>query len=302
MKSARTKITSIIFLASLLPWGLFLPAVKVYAENDLKSVLKEVAGKIEEISELKNNPSLDGETKEKRELQARKEALEKIFNLTLLENQDLKDKLAATQNLNGDQKKIQKALLGQLAENENAYKEMRNRLETIETVKEVKQSAVDFKNWRAAVYNPKVEKIVSFTLAFQQKNALETAANRLEKIKADLKKLEDAQIIKKEDTASLLKKAGASLNEAENLNKKAGDLATEILTEELFPFKPQTNLTQTNPEEIQLTSSNQINSKTSPKEAPSVKALIEESLKQIKTTYRIFIEIGKLAREKINSK
>jgi len=286
MKSFPVKTAPAIFIISLLSWGLFLPLARVYAESDLKSALKEVAGKVEEISELKNNESLSAEEKEKKELQVRKETLEKIFDLTLLEDQDLKDRLTAPQNLSDNQKKIQKALLGQLAENENAYKEMRGRLETIETIKEVKQSAADFKNWRNTVYNPKVEKILSFTLAFQQKNTLETANNRLVKIKSDLKKLEDAKIIKKEDTSALLKKAGANLNSAGALNKEAENLAADILMKEFFPNKPKAVLAD--PEEAQLNLS-------------EVKELIEDSLNQIKTAYRIFIEIGKLVRER-NSK
>src|SRR3989344_673799 len=286
MKSFPVKTAPAIFIISLLSWGVFLPLARVYAESDLKSALKEVAGKVEEISELKKNESLSAEEKEKKELQVRKETLEKIFDLTLLEDQDLKDRLTAPQNLSDNQKKSQDVLLGQLAENENAYKEMRGRLETIETIKEVKQSAADFKNWRNTVYNPKVEKILSFTLAFQQKNTLETANNRLVKIKSDLKKLEDAKIIKKEDTSALLKKAGANLNSAGALNKEAENLAADILMKEFFPNKPKAVLAD--PEEAQLNLS-------------EVKELIEDSLNQIKTAYRIFIEIGKLVRER-NSK
>ena len=45
---------------------------------------------MEEINEAQNNSALNDEEKEQRETRVRKEALVKIFDLTLLEDEDLK--------------------------------------------------------------------------------------------------------------------------------------------------------------------------------------------------------------------
>jgi hypothetical protein len=205
-----------------------------------------------------------------------------------LEDQDLKNRLLVLKNLTDEQIKIKDALLKLLEENKNAYDELRSRLENAVTLEKIKQLAVDFRNWRRNVYNPKVEKILSFSLVFQQRNTLGIADNRLKKIQSDLRRLEDSGIIKKEDTASLLKKAVQELNQAKDLNKQAEELVTKILAEEFFPIAPNSDLTNiNNPDELKLSSS------------LSVKSLIEESLKHIKTAYRLFLDIGKIVREKL---
>src|SRR3989344_5933246 len=279
--SLKKSFIYIFLTAAILTGGWFLSAKIAYGGNDLKSTLREVAEKIEEISAIKNNESLDKEEREKRELRARTEALAKIFELTLLEDNDLKNRLLVLKNLTDEQIKIKDALLKLLGENKNAYDELRPRLESAVILNQIKQLAADFKNWRRSVYNPKVEKILSFSLVFQQKNTLNIAENRLKKIQSDLQRLEDA--------SSLLRKAIQELNQAKNLNRQAEELVTKILAEEFFQITPNLDLTNIdNPDELKLSNS------------PSVKSLIEESLKHIKTAYRLFLDIGKIVREKLS--
>lgn len=254
--------------ASLAFLGFLFILPSAYAEINLQSVLREVAEKVGAIGEIKNNLFLNAEERGAKELLARKDALLKIFDLTLLEDEDLNKKLVGVKNLNEGEKKLRDSLIANLEENKNAYSEMKSRLEETNSITEVKQLAIDFKNWRNLVYNPKVEKIISFTLVFLEKNILETANQRLEKIKSDLEKLESAKLIKKEDTAGLLKKSIASLNRANELNNQAKLILLKNLNEA--------------------------------EEAPTLKSLVEESLKEIRIAYKIFIEIGNLARAKIN--
>lgn len=289
----RSKLLSGTIFLTLIFGGIFWLLPKVYAETQLQSILKEVVSKIEEISNLKNNEALSRPDKEKKELAARKQALEKIFDLTLLEDNDLKNKLLALKELDEKQKNIQQALLDFLAENGSAYKELKNRLEKIETSEDAKQLAIDFKNWRHNVYNPKVEKILSFALVFQQQKILGIAKDRFKKIKSDLLRLEDARVIKKEDTAGLIKKASDNLEKAEKLNSQAEILVTKILYEEFFPATPTLNQTDIdNPEAIKLYATENPNEQT----GPTVKKFIEDSLREIKTAYRLFLDIGKIVR------
>lgn len=278
----KFSLLAIIFVLN----ALFL-RVPVYAQENLKSALKEVAEKIEDLAEVKEDDTLPYEERIRKEIQTRKEALLKIFELTLLEDEALKNKLNGIENLNEIQKQIRDILLIALKENENAYQEMRKRLDGADNLKEIKQLAVDFKNWRAFVHNPKTEKIISFALVFQEKNVLGITRNRLEKIKADLEKLEKMKIIQKEDTGNLLAEAIGNIEKAENLNKQAKDALFLLLAKELYPL------------DNAATSTELMAAAVSENEPPSVKSLVEESLKNIKEAYRIFIEISKVVKEKI---
>lgn len=279
---------------SLLILGLFLPlGKKAYADITLKSLLKEIAEKVTEIAYLKKDKTLDEEGRLQKEMRARKEALSKIFDLTLLEDSDLQAKLENIKNLTDEQEKIKNKLLGLLAENKNAYSEMRIRLEAAKAIEEVKQLAADFRNWRAAVYNSKVEKIISFALVFQQKRTLDLSFERLKKIKIELKKLESENLIEKEDTGKLLTKSFSNLEQAEGLNDKAESILLIALAKEFFPPKTETITKPVTPPEVRLTDN---------EETPTVKSLVEQSLLYTKLAYKYFIEIGEIAKNKISEK
>ena len=283
-------------IISLLVLGLFLPLEKrAYAEVTLKSLLKEIAEKVTEIADLRKDKTLSSEDRIQKEMSARREALLKIFDLTLLEDSDLKTKLTGIKNLNADQEKIRIKLLGLLTENESSYSEMKTRLDNAKSIEEVKQLAADFKNWRSAVYNSKVEKIVSFTLVFQQKKTLGLSFERLEKIKAELKKMESEDLIKKEDTEKLLQKSLSNLEQAGKFNDRAEAILLIALAKEFFPPKSKIMTKPVTPPEMKLTDENN-------KESPTVKSLVKQSLLYTKLAYKYFIEIGKIAKEKISAK
>ena len=277
--------------ASIFIVGLFLNISPANAQELLKNTLGEINGKIDRIDKIKGDQILGNEEKDIQETEARKDALSKILEITILENNDLKEKLESFSNLPENEQRIKEALIKSLEENLSTYQIMKVRLEEIETVIQVKQLASDFKNWRALVYNQKTEKITAFISVLKQKEALETAKERLQNIKKDIEKIEAAEIFKREDSEEILKKAADGIENAEILNNKAEKMMVKILDQELFPKKGIFN---------KLTFKNIFSKeKTAP---ATVKQYVGDSLKQLQTTYRIFLEISKLAKEKIGLK
>ncbi|MBI4992339.1 MAG: hypothetical protein HZB99_03930 [Candidatus Harrisonbacteria bacterium] len=272
----------LVFTASLF-LGLFSPFSRIYAQENLKSVLREVAGKIEGIGEIENNRLLTDEQRGQREATARKEALGKIFDLTLLEDKDLKNKLNNLENLSEDQETAREILLSIFTENENAYQEMQKRLAAAKTLEEVKRLAVDFKNWRNIVYSPKVEKIISFVLVFQQQKTLAIAQERLAKIKADLEELENSGLVTKEDTDNLIQIAESSLQKAEEINKQAEKNNIQIINQSLYPQNMARSLLEI----------------FGFKNSEPPKALVAKSLGKIKIAYAAFLDISNLVKDKI---
>lgn len=281
-KEYQNKV-SILLLSGFLLTGAFLPIYKASAQ-ELENALKGVAEKLEEIEAIEQNKELSIEEREQLETKARKEALYRIFDLTLLEDQDLKDKLSGLENLNDEQEEMRESLLKIFTENENAYDEMKKRLEDAETLEDVKQLATDFKNWRKAVYDPKVKKIIAFTLVFRQKAILTITQSRFTKIASDLKKLENTKLISEQDTAEYLKKAADNIKKAEELNQK---------TLELIKLSEENATTTT---DLLKKSDGE------EEEKPEAKELIEESLNNIKSAYQNFIEISGIVRKKLGMK
>ena len=110
-----------------------------------------------------------------------------------------------------------------------------------------------------------MEKIIYFTLVFQQKDAFNTAEARLRNIKKELLDLNWAN--------DLIAKAEAKIKKAIYLNNQAADLTLQELKPSFFK---------------KLIGKNYL---------PAIKLLTEESAQEIKDAYQIFIELGKAVKE-----
>ncbi|MDP3729170.1 MAG: hypothetical protein Q8R26_00220 [bacterium] len=290
-----------MFLLIILPLSarFFLMPPRAFAQEELKSALKEVTEKIGAISDIQDNNALSQKEKDEKELTARKEALSKIFDLTILEDKDLEARLNSLKKLSKEHEAMRTSFLGILQENNNAYIELRKRLETIDSVDAVKQLALDFKDWRTAVYNPKVEQIIIFTLIFREKQILATARDRFTKIESDLEKLEGAKLLKREDTADALKKIENTLLTAEILHTQAQQLGIVLLKEKLDVYINASTGTTTPVLDPKATTTISIGFKKEPYDLGSVKVLLEESLRQIKLTYAQLVEVANVVKAKI---
>ncbi|MEK9170570.1 MAG: hypothetical protein AAB674_02895 [Patescibacteria group bacterium] len=278
-------------IAAVFITGLFFNLSPASAQELLKNTLGEIYGKIEKIDKIQENQILSNEEKDIQETEARKDALLKILEITISENNDLKDKLESFNNLPENEQKIKEALIKSLEENLSAYQVIENRLAEIETAIQAKQLASDFKNWRALVYNPKTEKITAFISVLRQKEAVETAKGRLQNIEKNIEKIETAKIFKKGDSEEILKKAADGIENAEIMNDKAEKMIVEILNQELFQKNGFLN---------KLAIKNIFaKEKTTP---TAVRQYVGDSLKQLQITYQIFLDISRLAKEKIGLK
>lgn len=265
------RILQSIFIIGLLLTGLFFISFNSAEARtiNLRSAFKRAVEKINALIDFKKNEPAPME-----ETAAKKEALTKIFELTLLEQQDLQNKLESLNNLSEEQKELKNELITSLQENENAYRELKKRLEGVNALEEVKRLANDFNNWRNLVYKPKVEKITSFMLVFQQKDNFNTAEARLQNIKKELENLNKEKSKSLDWTDDLIAKAEVKIQKAVSLNNQAADL----ILQELKPSFLK-----------RLIGKNYF---------PAIKLLTEESAQEIKDAYQIFIELGKAVKEK----
>ena len=121
-------IKKISLTAAAIISGLFFYFAPASAQELLKNTLGEISGKVENIGKIQENRGLTSQEKNIQETEARKQALSKIFEITLLENKDLKENLGAVNNLTDEEQKIKIALLKSLEENRPTFQLMENRL------------------------------------------------------------------------------------------------------------------------------------------------------------------------------
>ncbi|MEK7478818.1 MAG: hypothetical protein AAB626_02790 [Patescibacteria group bacterium] len=302
--------------------------------KNLQPSSKEVANKIDELVELKDDSALSDQDKEIKEIQIRKEALGKITSLSLLEIKNLKDKINSLDFESDAQTAIKERFLEILDNNKKYSEELKIKTENEKiTLEEVKNLAQEYKDWREDNYNNYVKKLTVFILAFQEKNVLKTANTRLEKIMTDLKKLETAKIIKKEDTWKYIDSAMKSLTNAQIFNSNAEKIIISVIEKDIINIATSTpasasafatstseliETATTTPEKIEKimiksTVEKSIASSTSKlaTSTPTIKivleednaqTLIEKSLKEIKNAYNNFISISAKVSQKLKIK
>lgn len=280
----RSNRKALVFIsATLLVTGLFLPVLRSQAqESSIQSAMRGIMGRISSLLSIRDNKELSASEKQLQELQARKDTVSKIYDLTLMEQNDLTARLEGLKGLNEAQEKMRDSLTAQMTENENSFTQIRSRLEAAKTAEEVKQLANDFKNWRTQVYDPKVRKVVAFTFVFQEKNVIEIARQRLEKISNDLEDRKDSLGENREAAEELFHKASENIRNAEELHGQAKILIMVALTNQAdlagYRTAPKNILSEI------------------ARDMSDSKNFTEQSFSNIREAYKLFLEIGKLLK------
>ena len=280
MKPLMAKILKIAIVAAVIA-GLVLPFINLQAAEtnpaSKPETIKEVGQLVDDLTALKSNGDLSDAEKEQQEIAIRAEALAKILYLSKLEIKDFQIKL---DGLNLDkirEQEIKKQFMELLKTYEEYYQVLENKLKEGLALWEVKELTKNLQEWRRGNYGRKVALIANFIMVFKEKDALETADARLEKIISDLKKLESAKLIQREALQSYLNASIQQLSRAKLLNKKASDLL----------FSAASATFSTAPAEIG-------------KKTEDAKQLIKESFYEIKSAYQSFLEISKRVKQQLS--
>ncbi len=316
-KVLKTLVIVIIILVTL-----SLGLSPIFAQENLQIPNKEVSNKVDELVELKDDSTISDQDKEIKEIQIRKDALGKITNLSLVEIKNLESRINYLNFKSDAQTQIKERFLEILDNNKKYSEDLKAKTESDKlTLEEVKNLAQEYKDWRDENYNKYVKKLTVFILTFQEKNVLETANTRLEKIMIDLKKLESAKLIKKEDTWKYIDAAMKSLTNAQIFNSSAEKTIINVIEKDIINTATSTpeiitSIATTTPEKIEklitkpieeslASSTTKLATSTPVKIIPeedSAQTLIEKSLKEIKNAYNSFISISVKVSQKLKLK
>ncbi|MBU4348359.1 hypothetical protein KJ671_02600 [Patescibacteria group bacterium] len=243
MKSKKIFKLITIAIISLVVLGLTLPLLNLYAQENLEAPLGEVMNKLDELVELKDDDTLPEKEKEKREILVRQEILNKIVDLSLLELENLENRINSLNLELENQAIIAEKFLEILENNKKYSKNLKEDNEKKDiTLDEVKNLAQEYKDWRENNYSKYVKKIFTFILVFQEKRVLEIANTRLDKIMSDLERLEKANVLKKEDTWKFINASIDNLANAQISNSKAETIIIKLIEKEIINVASSTLL------------------------------------------------------------
>ncbi len=273
-------VTSFVFVAS----------AKEIPES-IESAIKNVRQNVGALVGIKDDANLTNEEKEVKKFEAAKDALESVINLGLAEIAAFKEKLneieiekLSAADYTFDAEETHENLQKMIGYYEAYHKDMLKRVELLSGYKDAQNLAKDIKNWRDKIYRPGIRKILSLELVLKNRDIINVANNRFDKILADLKKLKNAKLITLSSVEPLLdsitgdKKATAALDE-------------EITIIILKILKTPTPILETSnkqkPEESLISDHKLISN------------LVEQSFLKVKDMYKAFIEINALVKKMI---
>lgn len=207
-----------------------LPVFWVHPTNaqseDLKTAKEAVQQSYDKLVEVQGEQTLTKEEQAKQELEALIAALKEVVQFTITETESLIQHLSAIKGLSVETAKLQLDYLKELDEFLIYQQEFLIKITPQEevgalTLVEIKQLALDFKNWRETVYDPEIKKIVSFIMVFKGSELLSIATSRFNKIALDLRLFQNSKLIKVDLLMPVLQQAGDYLKEASKLNQVA---------------------------------------------------------------------------------
>ncbi len=279
-----------IVVITIVILGLVLPLLTLRAEEiklTKSQLLEQINAIVAEITALKNDQSFSDDEREKREITLQKEALSKVFDLSILEIGELKEKLQALELENEEQEVTRDRILTMLEKNEGYCLELKQKLDNGElTLKDLKGITKDFQQWRKIVYGKNITLVLNFILVFSERSALTIADKRLEKITNDLNKLDNAKLITKYNLQGLLSTSIQHLTQAHLLNKKAQVLLISSASTTLANLE-QELLTIYSQENQDVPGTNEIRS------------LVKQALEEIKAAYKNFFTISDKVKQQL---
>ncbi len=203
---------------SLIIAGLLLSYSLIYA-GELQPALNNVVNSLDQLVAIKNNNNANPSI----ELEAKKTVLNRIFELSTEEVNNLIKKLTSLDQLPTDDLKSER---DRFVDDLNGYKSyfdiVRGEINQKISSNEVVDIAKKLKIWREDNYQKKIDDITDFNLVFQNQSTVKIAENRFYRINRDFKAIKSMmQQAKRNRADQLLEGAKKKIDVAYKLNNKA---------------------------------------------------------------------------------
>lgn len=201
------------------------------------------------------------------DLEVRREAFLNALSLSVEELKSISDSLGQFKNFTKTEEAFKNKLLSDSVNFLSIYQGLIEIALSENDVESLKNKVQDFKEWRESFYLPWLQRASDFILISRNANVLNIAKARLQKIAADLDKLENAGL----DTTELRE----SLRQAQLFITEANDF--QVRAHDAFWSDLRYNLNK-----------------------PTVKDLVGISLERIRSAYQVFFEMSNLVRKLLN--
>lgn len=273
MSVFQKSIITALFITTIFSGAFSFAAAQ---SGELQGALENVSAGLEKVADTNNLSSLIADR------EARKAALIKIFDFSLIETADLRKKIVAA-SLNGNSQlalartKILADLTAFTAHIETIKKQTAAETE----IAHVQQTASEFRVWRDQTYNLGIKRGFTLLLLARGNSVLSVADARLASIVTDVKTLQARFQADASKLQGFLDVSSKEIREAHRVYLEAQDLFLDSFT--------SSNNSSDALLEIDPTGSHVASA--------SIQSLVKESLGHISSAYKVFLEMSRLAKK-----
>jgi len=190
--------------------------------------------------------------------------------------------------------------LKELSDFNNYNKDLKEKISNTGSAEDLKNLAINFKDWREKTYNSQAQIIINFALLLKQKEVSATAIERFGKIEKDIKKLTNLGVEQTQKLNSLLNDSKTKLNLADESFQKAKTILNDYLSasssQEDIANATSTAATSTIATSTESATSTLLIASEKQFDTSKFQELIKESFEKIKSAYEIFLEMSALVK------
>ncbi|MEK7554604.1 MAG: hypothetical protein AAB518_01295 [Patescibacteria group bacterium] len=254
-------------------FGISLVSTAHAQPEPIKTAREAVIESIEKLDALKRDETIDPIERMKRETELKREALTNIIELSTLETENIREKLEDIEvTLAFEDFRIE------LVQATNGYVKYfdaaQNLLKGTESLDGIQTIAGQLKDWRILTYDPGIAKAVDLVLVFQNREALDIADQRFEKLSIELRR---RAVRIRQSWQPLLLRASGDLDEAHRLNEAAIELLNEYLPKDEAAATEENTLAEVESEVVS---------------DHTVRKFVEGSITKVKEAYGKFISLS----------
>ena len=244
--------------------------------NENASALNE---SVDALLEIKDDSALSEAERGLKEIDARKKVIVEAVRLSVAEINGLKENLSKNKPAEAKLKLKAASFFSYLDEAAAYFESAGIKAGGLTDLEKIKTLAGELKDYRENNYNPRLQKIVDFFLWLQIDNLISAAETRWQKINLEIKKFEKYELIDPGAFSADMENAQKYLAGAKEISREAGKMIIE------------TNLDELNPPLSDADAIEKLSAEPAIK--PSVRELLGNSLKNLRSSYEIFVKISR---------
>jgi limonene-1,2-epoxide hydrolase len=244
--------------------------------------------------DIRGDQSIATDTKITEEISAQQNILNEVIALSTNEISTLQTKLndLTTFATDSEEYSLQSNYLAELSSYNEYFTQESAIVASASTLDQLQTVAANIKAFRDAGYNSEIYNMVTFTLLYYDAGIISTAENRLNSVGSDLDTLENQQLLSNTNPLDdEVSEAMILINKASSLHDQASGIILQAL--------PGDSASTTPGLASDTASTSSVGGSTTTS-ATSTRALIEKSITDIKSAYKIFIDVSTNINAQLN--